>query len=576
MSRNGLINFFAVAGFACVLQCGCNRPAPIEPLATNSGQLARAGENGNSAPSGDSSVGTNEIAGLVIQQDEERARGLLPKEPTPVNEIKDSAPPHLIQSGQQPWINIADLPIEAWYSQYVANQCVGISRVSIKPPLLPDSNTMRLSKHDVIETRSSDGATHVKVVVLESLERPNGDLLSFSESTSVGDVVVNETSGEFNINTFSMTTLSDGKSTSNNIAWPEGAWGPFGTMAMVKHQAQPGLHYQGQMLVPQLGQFAQVDLRGSKPELTTLPGGVVMELIPVEAMFTYGQNSAKTKNWLSESGQIMKTVSPEGFTLFSVSQTEAEQIESEMRVAELLPITIAVKSPIAACNEPQVIYQVEANKRDPFMLFSRNVNQIVRSITARNAEVLVVETNSEELPGKEFTQDKPSSNCSDSSKLIDLEHTATRSLVNELAGDNSDPLSIAATLTQGVFDRLKKNSLSRKFLNSKATVSATSGDCVTHAVLLTTLVRSRGIPARVASGLRLTESGDKSEAIYHMWCEAWIADRWLPLDPYLGTVGVGADHLKLFESDLSGENPYDAILPVLQLLPQLSIAVKAV
>jgi hypothetical protein len=59
-----------------------------------------------------------------------------------------------------------------------------------------------------------------------------------------------------------------------------------------------------------------------------------------------------------------------------------------------------------------------------------------------------------------------------------------------------------------------------------------------------------------------------------MWCEAWIADRWLPLDPFAGSIGVGVDHIKFLESSLNEKNLQSVTLAVLDRMKQLTIAVK--
>ena len=55
-----------------------------------------------------------------------------------------------------------------------------------------------------------------------------------------------------------------------------------------------------------------------------------------------------------------------------------------------------------------------------------------------------------------------------------------------------------------------------------------SGDPAGKARLLTALLRHRGIPARLVSGLTL-HRGTEQRA--HAWVEAWLRDSWVPMDP---------------------------------------------
>lgn len=103
------------------------------------------------------------------------------------------------------------------------------------------------------------------------------------------------------------------------------------------------------------------------------------------------------------------------------------------------------------------------------------------------------------------------------------------------------------------------------------TIRDTQADCVEQAILLTALLRSQQIPARVASGLAI-DPENKNLMRFKMWTEAWLSNRWIPLDATTGQV-VGADHVKMKDSDLADDNPYKAILPVMQELNGLELKV---
>ncbi len=60
-------------------------------------------------------------------------------------------------------------------------------------------------------------------------------------------------------------------------------------------------------------------------------------------------------------------------------------------------------------------------------------------------------------------------------------------------------------------------------------LKARRGDAGAKARLLEALLRNRGIPARVVTGLALTK-GPEQQA--HSWVEAWVQNRWLPMCPF--------------------------------------------
>jgi len=53
-----------------------------------------------------------------------------------------------------------------------------------------------------------------------------------------------------------------------------------------------------------------------------------------------------------------------------------------------------------------------------------------------------------------------------------------------------------------------------------------AGDSAAKSRLLAALCRNRGIPARLVTGLTLTR---EDEQLPHVWVEAWVRDRWLPM-----------------------------------------------
>jgi hypothetical protein len=60
-------------------------------------------------------------------------------------------------------------------------------------------------------------------------------------------------------------------------------------------------------------------------------------------------------------------------------------------------------------------------------------------------------------------------------------------------------------------------------------LASESGDCAAKSRLLAALLRSRNVPARLATGVALT-TGPEQRA--HYWVEAWLHGRWFPMCPF--------------------------------------------
>src|SRR5262249_58989541 len=115
---------------------------------------------------------------------------------------------------------------------------------------------------------------------------------------------------------------------------------------------------------------------------------------------------------------------------------------------------------------------------------------------------------------------------------------------NYAAGDNQRISDLARRLTEGV-DRPadQVEALYRFVTTDIANEPGTdgpgmkaiecldngSGDAGGKSRLLTALLRNRGIPARIVTGLTLARD---HEQLAHRWVEAWVDERWLAPDPF--------------------------------------------
>ena len=85
------------------------------------------------------------------------------------------------------------------------------------------------------------------------------------------------------------------------------------------------------------------------------------------------------------------------------------------------------------------------------------------------------------------------------------------------------------------------------------------------------MLRVQKITSRVAVGLvyadRLAAFGG------HMWTEAWLDGKWVPLDATLGKGGIGPGHIKLADSSLAddGPAPVTSFVPLMNMLSNVTI-----
>jgi transglutaminase-like putative cysteine protease len=108
-------------------------------------------------------------------------------------------------------------------------------------------------------------------------------------------------------------------------------------------------------------------------------------------------------------------------------------------------------------------------------------------------------------------------------------------------GGEKEPLKRTLFLTRWVYRNLRKRSRGAATASALEALRSGGGDCTEHAALVTALARAAGLPARQAFGL--VQDGEGFQ--FHAWAEVHAGDRWVPVDPTLGRVGVPALYILL-------------------------------
>jgi len=115
------------------------------------------------------------------------------------------------------------------------------------------------------------------------------------------------------------------------------------------------------------------------------------------------------------------------------------------------------------------------------------------------------------------------------------------SLARKIALDEKEPLKVALLMTRWVYRNLAKRNSGPATATALEALKRRAGDCTEHAALLAALLRASGMPARQVMGLVHDGTGFQ----FHAWAEVYAEDRWVPLDPTLGRVGVPAIYVLL-------------------------------
>ena len=128
------------------------------------------------------------------------------------------------------------------------------------------------------------------------------------------------------------------------------------------------------------------------------------------------------------------------------------------------------------------------------------------------------------------------------SVVIDSDDAQVKALAERaLSGvpEAAPALARAEALRRAVAAHVTRKDLRSAFASASETVRSHEGDCTEHAVLLAALLRSSGIPSRVATGLVYADrfAGQRDIFAWHMWTQALFDGRWVDLDATLPASG---------------------------------------
>ncbi|MGE0760397.1 MAG: transglutaminase family protein [Pirellulaceae bacterium] len=467
---------------------------------------------------------------------------------------------------------------ETWDAIYFAESKVGYARTSYYAASERGQSLVRIEAASELNLERFGQSVRQKMT-FHSLETPEGQLLRCGSSMinqgGTGAPVEINTSARVEGNQLSLEITTLGRRDSRTIAW-EPTWGGFFAVeqSLERQPMRPGEQRQLQALLPGLNQLGTIQLTAREMEATdTLTGN--QSLLRIDARLQLANTSLDQTLWTDPAGQSIKSVTPalQQVTYRTTRDVALEQPAQGSRFDLGERTVVQLKLP---SRDPhgtqQAIYRARLSQGDVLSAFARGATQQIRGGAEGSAEIIVRALRPDTVLGTDFPADSPSGPADlRANALIQSDDPLIHQLALSVAGQETDHWKIAVALESLVKQYVNNKSFAQAMASAADVVRSREGDCTEHAVLLAALCRARGIPARVAIGL--VHASSVGGFAYHMWTEAWIADRWIPLDATLARGGIGAAHLKVSHSNLDGVDPFSQFLPVFQLLGNLKLEV---
>jgi hypothetical protein len=328
-------------------------------------------------------------------------------------------------------------------------------------------------------------------------------------------------------------------------------------LLQIKQGLQPGQKYEALIFRPDMEEAirAQVEV-GQKTKVDLL--GRIVELSEVKTSMQFGQQVITQTSYVDDKFNALKTLSPMmGMTLELIACEKEVALRQDDIVDFLDKLSIACPVALSKSQLAEPITFELAATTDKPLIIPGTDSQTVKEIAPGRLEVTVhpiVPQGPVKYPYK--GKDKNIKKALESTEYLQTKDDKIIDLVKYSATTPDDAVKAALQIENFVMGYITKKDFSVGYASAAEVARSRQGDCTEHALLTTAICRAAGIPARVVCGVVYADAiGDKKNVFgAHMWTEAYLADKWYPIDSTRAPNGFSAGHITLARSD---GNPTD-------------------
>lgn len=408
-------------------------------------------------------------------------------------------------------------------------------------------------------------------------EDADGNLLSFKLDTNNPPISHTVVTGTVDGDKLHLTTTAAGQTTRSVRAWDADVKSPVYQDRLLREDPVAiGETRTLRVFDPQFLKAGDVTITGLEPLETQLLDGstarlerteIAHSLVPGLKLTTYQNGDGETLK--SETNLL-------GMVTYTVSREEAVREIAGAQLDLALDTMVEVE-PISHPHERRrLVYEIAVDPPHRLVTVPEGESQSVEVIDEQTARVTVVAADpAATSPTAAPAQEEPpvDAACRGSSRYLEREHPQVIAHAAAAAGELDDPAQIALAMEKYVYEKLSEKNFSTALATAAEVATSLEGDCTEHAMLLAAMLRVRDIPSRVAVGL--VYSARHSAFVGHMWTEAFLQGRWVPLDATLARGGIGAAHIKFSDSSLSdeGPSPVTVFVPLVGTVDRLKIRV---
>lgn len=460
---------------------------------------------------------------------------------------------------------------ESWSSLYLAGQRIGFTRSIVET--IPGSNGNRVKTFSESRmTIKRFGQSLVMKQQITTEETEQGDLVRFKSVMANPPASSTIMEGTIQGKELKLIQTINGKEKESKQEWrPEVKSPAFQDRILRLSPMKPGDSRSFEAFLPDFAKVAQIKLTAVNFEEIKVSDGSKQKLLKVTMTQSLVPGLVVVA-WVDETGESIKTTTSmlgTEMVTFKVSKEEA------LKAVDGTELDLAVSTLVKTSRIPsghaskKVVYRISLQGQNPENVIPSSAGQVVKKSGTDTTELTVIaipvsKEDSATPVGDEFLAD---------SQFLQRDDAKVQEHARKAAGDARDAGEIARRMEKYVQQNLTKKNFSTAMASAGEVAKTLEGDCTEHAVLLAAMLRAKGIPSRVAVGLVYVDS--LSAFGGHMWTEAYLGGKWIPLDATLGLGGTGAAHIKLSDTSLSDDGPaaMSSFAPLMLVIGQLKLEV---
>lgn len=345
-------------------------------------------------------------------------------------------------------------------------------------------------------------------------------------------------------------TIQNGPATEQKvIAYPRGALMAEGMrLLQLQMGLEPGLKYETQIFRPDMDQAlpAQVEV-GNKTKVDLF--GRVLDLTEIKVSMQVSGQALTVTSYVDDNMKALKSIVPMMGMQLEMIACDKEFAMSQDSVVDFLD-KLCVVSPTAMTARDlagPIVYELTATTDKPLILPTTST-QTVKEIAPGRFQLTIQPVKPQD--GIKYPYDGKDAQIKkfmDPAEYLQSKDEKILDLVKYAVTSTDDAAKAVFQIENFVKGYITKKDLSVGYASAAEVAQTRQGDCSEHAILAAAMCRAAGIPARVVCGVVYVEAlGDKKNVFGgHMWAEAYIGDKWIPLDPTRAPNGFTAGHIAL-------------------------------